>query len=66
MKDVHYSRYSIQLESIKMYHDIKGMCWLNDMKKNIREFAAQCPNCQQVKIEHHKLAGLIQNIKIRI
>ncbi|XP_070002486.1 uncharacterized protein [Nicotiana sylvestris] len=34
------------------------------MKKDIAEFVAQCPKCQQVKIEHKKLGGLLQAIEI--
>ncbi|XP_070025209.1 uncharacterized protein [Nicotiana sylvestris] len=34
------------------------------MKKSIAEFVAQCPNCQQAKIENQKPSGLIQNIEI--
>ncbi|XP_070040941.1 uncharacterized protein [Nicotiana tomentosiformis] len=34
------------------------------MKKDIAEFVAQCPNCQQVKIEHKKPGGLLQAIEI--
>ena len=34
------------------------------MKKDIAEFVAQCPNCQQVKIEHQKPGGLLQEIEI--
>ncbi|XP_070010672.1 uncharacterized protein [Nicotiana sylvestris] len=47
-----------------MYHDIKEVYWLNDMKKNIAEYATQCPSYQQVKIEHHKPGGLMQTIEI--
>ncbi|WMV37558.1 hypothetical protein MTR67_030943, partial [Solanum verrucosum] len=32
------------------------------MKKDVVEFVAQCPNCQQV--EHQKPAGLVQEIVI--
>lgn len=63
MGDVYYLRYSIHPELTKMYHDINGMYWWNDMKKNIAEFISQCPNCHQVKIEHQMPAGLIQNIE---
>ena len=28
------------------------------------EFVAKCPNCQQVKEEHQKLGGLLQEIQI--
>jgi len=47
-----------------MYHDVKEQYWWDNMKKSIAEFVAQCPNCQQVKIEHQKPSGLIQNIEI--
>ncbi|XP_070010459.1 uncharacterized protein [Nicotiana sylvestris] len=52
MSEAHYSWYSIHPGSTKMYHDIKDVYWWNDMKKNIVEYVAQCPSCQQVKIEH--------------
>jgi len=47
-----------------MYHDVKEQYWWDNMKKSIAEFVAQCPNCQQVKIEHQKPGGLLQNIEI--
>ncbi|XP_070040359.1 uncharacterized protein [Nicotiana tomentosiformis] len=34
------------------------------MKNDIAEFVAQCPNCQQIKIEHQKPGGLLQAIEI--
>ena len=34
------------------------------MKKDITEFVAKCPNCQQVKAEHQKLGVLLQEIQI--
>ncbi|XP_070038250.1 uncharacterized protein [Nicotiana tomentosiformis] len=42
----------------KMYHDIGGTYWWDRMKKDIAELVSQCPNCQQVKIEHQKPGGL--------
>ncbi|XP_070020209.1 uncharacterized protein [Nicotiana sylvestris] len=59
MLEAHYSWYSIHPRSTKMYHAIKDVYWWNDMKKNIAEYVAQCPSCQQVKIEHQKPEGLI-------
>nr|XP_033509027.1 uncharacterized protein LOC117273926 [Nicotiana tomentosiformis] len=47
-----------------MYHDVKEQYWWDNMTKSIAEFVAQCPNCQQVKIEHQKPSALIQNIEI--
>ncbi|WMV29699.1 hypothetical protein MTR67_023084 [Solanum verrucosum] len=34
------------------------------MKKDVAEFVSQCPNCQQVKVEHQKPARLVQEIAI--
>ncbi|XP_070002585.1 uncharacterized protein [Nicotiana sylvestris] len=64
MPEAHYSWYSIRPGSTKMYHDIKDVYWWNDMKKNIAGYVAQCPSCQQVKIEHQKPGGLMQTIEI--
>ncbi|XP_059302180.1 uncharacterized protein LOC132054137 [Lycium ferocissimum] len=64
LEEAHYSRYSVHPVAIKMYHDLKLMyCW-EEMKRDIAEFVAQYPNCQQVKIEHQKPAGLLQAMKI--
>ncbi|XP_055800364.1 uncharacterized protein LOC129869770 [Solanum dulcamara] len=37
-----------------MYHDLKCLFWWDGMKRDVAEFVAQCPNCQEVKIEHQK------------
>ena len=34
------------------------------MKKDIADFVAKCPNCQQVKAEHQKPGGLLQEIQV--
>ena len=34
------------------------------MKKDIADFVAKCPNCQQVKVEHQKSGGLLQEIQV--
>ncbi|XP_075078500.1 uncharacterized protein LOC142164566 [Nicotiana tabacum] len=64
MTEMHQSRYSVHPGSTKMYHDLRQLYWWNDMKKDIATFVAQCPNCQQVKSEHQKPGGLLQNIEI--
>ena len=48
-----------------MYHDLKQIYWWDDMKKDNAEFVAMCPNCQQVKAEHLKSAGLTQIKRLR-
>ena len=64
MAEAHGSRYSIHLGSTKMYHDHKQIYWWDGMKKDIVEYVAKCPNCQQVKVGHLKLGGLTQMIKV--
>lgn len=34
------------------------------MKRNVADFVARCPHCQQVNAEHQKSDGLAQNIEI--
>ena len=46
MSEAYNSRYSIHPGSTKIYHDLKDIYWWNDMKKNIADFVAKCPNCQ--------------------
>ncbi|XP_070042482.1 uncharacterized protein [Nicotiana tomentosiformis] len=58
MSEAHNSRYSIHPGSTKMYHDLKEIYWWNDMKKNVGDFVAKCPNCQQVKAEYQRPGGL--------
>jgi len=36
------------------------------MKRNVADFVARCPNCQQVKAEHQRHGGLAQNIDISV
>ncbi|XP_070024826.1 uncharacterized protein [Nicotiana sylvestris] len=64
MVEAHTSRYSMHPGSTKMYHDLEEMYWWNNMKKDVADFVAKCPNCQQVKIEHQRPGGLAQSIEI--
>ena len=47
-----------------MCKDLKQIYWWDDMKKDIAEYVAKCPNCQQVKAEHLKSGGLTQMIEV--
>ncbi|KAH0655149.1 hypothetical protein KY290_030942 [Solanum tuberosum] len=42
------SGYSINLGATKMYRDLREVYWWNGMKRDIADFVAKCPNCQQV------------------
>ena len=47
-----------------MYRDLQEIYWWNVMKRDIVDFVAKCPNCQKVKVEHHKPGGMTQEIDI--
>jgi hypothetical protein len=47
-----------------MYHDLKSRYWCYGMKRAIAEYVALCDNCQRVKAERQRPAGLLQPLKI--
>ncbi|XP_070057294.1 uncharacterized protein [Nicotiana tomentosiformis] len=63
--EAHSSKYSVHLGSTNMYHDLKEVYWWNDMKRDIADFVARCPNYQQVKAEHQKPGGLTDRQAVR-
>ena len=64
MSEAHNSHYSIHPGSTKMYRDLREVYWWHGMKKDIAKFVSECPNCQQVKVEHQRPGGLAQDIEI--
>ncbi|WMV58599.1 hypothetical protein MTR67_051984, partial [Solanum verrucosum] len=52
LEEAHSYWYFINSGTTKMYRDIREVYWWNGMKKDIAEFEAKCPNCQQVKVQH--------------
>jgi len=49
LKESHDSTLSTQLESTKMYLDVRTHYWWPGMKKDITDYVAQCLICQRVK-----------------
>ena len=64
LEEAHGSHYSIHPGSTKMYHDLREIYMWEGLKRDIEEFIAKCLNCQQVKAEHLKSGGLLQEIQI--
>ncbi|WMV07941.1 hypothetical protein MTR67_001326, partial [Solanum verrucosum] len=58
------SRYVIHPGATKIDCYLWEVYWWNGMKRDIADFVAKCPNCQQVKVEHQKLGGMTQEIDI--
>lgn len=57
LEEAHGSRYSIHPGATKMYHDLQEVYWRDGFKRDIAEFVARSPNCQQVKDEHQRPGG---------
>jgi hypothetical protein len=49
MSEAHHSPYTVHPGGTKMYRDVKGSYWWNNIKKDIAKFVEQCSTCQQVK-----------------
>jgi hypothetical protein len=49
MSEAHHYLLSVHPGSTKMYKDVKGSYWWNNMKRDIAKFVEQCPTFQQVK-----------------
>ena len=64
MEEAHFSAYSIHPGSAKMYHNLKDTYWWNGMKRDIADFVSKCLTCQQVKLEHQRPSGLLQQLPI--
>ena len=60
----HRAKYTIHPGSTKMYQILKRQFWWNGMKRDIARYVATCLTRQQVKVEHQKLAGLLQPLSI--
>jgi hypothetical protein len=64
MSEAHHSSYTVHLGGTKIYRDVKRSYWWNNMKRDIEKFMEQCPTCQQVKVEHQRLAGSLKPLLI--
>jgi hypothetical protein len=62
MSEAHHSPYTVHPGGTKMYRDVKGSYWWNNMKKDIVKFVEQCSTCQQVMAEHQRLVGTLKAV----
>ncbi|WMV55004.1 hypothetical protein MTR67_048389 [Solanum verrucosum] len=60
----HNSMYSIHPGTTRMYRDLREVYWWIDIERDIADFVAKCPNCYQVKVEHHRPGGMTREIDI--
>nr|GFA38525.1 retrotransposon-related protein [Tanacetum cinerariifolium] len=66
LTEAHSSPFSFHPGSTKMYHDLKQYFWWSGMKRDVATFVARCLICQQVKIEHQRASGLLQQLDIPV
>ena len=64
LEETHWSTYTVHPGSSKMYQELKGLYWWDNMKREIAQFVQTCLTCQQVKAEHQKPSGLLQPLEI--
>ncbi|KAJ9551909.1 hypothetical protein OSB04_015954 [Centaurea solstitialis] len=62
--EAHKSKYSVHPGTNKMYHGLRQGYWWPGMKKDIAYFVERCVTCLQVKIEHQRPYGKLQQLPI--
>jgi hypothetical protein len=60
LTEAHQTQYSIHPGNTKMYQDLKEKFWWAIMRREIAKFVALFNDCQRVKAEHQRPAGLLQ------
>src|SRR5262249_40280737 len=64
LREAHFTPYSVHPGATKMYHDVKDMYWWSGLKKDEAQFISTCLTCQQVKFEHQRPTGLLQELPL--
>jgi hypothetical protein len=62
--EAHTPRYSINLGSTKMYHDLRQQFWWTRVKCEIAHYMLECDTYQKVKADYMKPGGLLQPLSI--
>ncbi|KAK1419615.1 hypothetical protein QVD17_28835 [Tagetes erecta] len=66
LDEAHKTKYAMHPGSDKMYKDLKENYWWIGMKRNIAFYIAKCLTCAQVKAEHQKPSGLLQQLELPV
>ncbi|KAD5803342.1 hypothetical protein E3N88_14702 [Mikania micrantha] len=64
LDEAHKTRYSIHPGADKMYQDLRSFYWWPGMKKDIATYVGKCITCANVKAEHQKPSGLLEQPEI--
>lgn len=66
LDEAHKSKYTMHPGGDKMYKNLKENYWWIGMKKNIALYVSKCLTCAQVKAEHQKPSGLLQQLELPV
>nr|GFC36596.1 putative reverse transcriptase domain-containing protein [Tanacetum cinerariifolium] len=66
LTEAHSFPFLVHPGSTKMYHDLKQYFWWSGMKRDVATYVSKCLICQQVKIEHQRASGLLQQLDIPV
>jgi hypothetical protein len=64
MSEAYCSPHTVHPSDTKMYQDVKGSFWWNNMKQDIARFVEQCSTCQQLKAKHQRPARTMKLLLI--
>ncbi|GKB03829.1 putative reverse transcriptase domain-containing protein [Tanacetum coccineum] len=64
MDEAHKSKYYVHPGADKMYYDLRGRYWWSRMKKDIAVYVSRYLTCLNVKAEHLRPSGLLQQPEI--
>ncbi|GKF97329.1 putative reverse transcriptase domain-containing protein, partial [Tanacetum coccineum] len=62
MDEAHKSRYFVHPGADKIYYDLRDMYWWPEMKRDIATYVSECLTCANVKAEHQRPSGLLQQV----
>ena len=66
LEEAHKSKYAMHPGCDKMYKNLRSNYWWIGMKKDIALYVAKCLTCSQVKAEHQKPSGLLQQLELPV
>ena len=64
LEESHRTAYSVHPGIAKMYQDLRQLYWWEGMKHDVSDFVMRCLTCQQIKAEHQRPGGQMQEITI--